>query len=94
MEAIIRRTKKAGIRVALLGMMIPPNYGQAYTDQFREMYPALAKKHRLPLLPFLLKGVAGNSGFNIEDGIHPNPAGHRLIAALVYDFVAKEGLIP
>ena len=93
-EAIIKRARKKGVRVALLGMKIPPNYGMEYFEEFEGIYPALAKKHGLPLLPFLLEGVGGRSEMNLEDGIHPNPAGHERIAESVHSFIVKEGLVP
>ncbi len=93
-EEIIDRARGKGVRVALLGMKIPPNYGMEYFEKFEGMYPALAKKHSLPLLPFLLEGVGGHPEMNLEDGIHPNPEGHRRIAENVHRFVLKEGLLP
>jgi acyl-CoA thioesterase-1 len=64
----------------LAGMQIPPNYGKVYTQQFAAMYPALAEQYKIPLVPFLLQGVAANPKLNIADGIHPNEAGHKILA--------------
>lgn len=76
-----------GVRVALAGMMIPPNYGEEYARDFAAVFPALAEQYDLPFLPFLLEGVAAVEELNQADGIHPNAAGTRKVADLVYDFV-------
>ena len=75
-------------------MKIPPNYGPLYTSQFKDMYPDLARQHKLPLMPFLLKDVAGEKDKNISDGIHPNEEGHQIIAENVHAFLKKEKIIP
>lgn len=77
------------IRVILAGMEIPPNYGSEYAGAFREVFRRLAKKHRIPLIPFLLKDVAGNFALNQPDGIHPNPEGHKVIAGHVLPFILE-----
>jgi len=69
LDAIISRAKRAGARVLLIGMDIPPNYGATYTKQFRDVYPRLAKKYDIALLPFLLEGVAADQ-FQ-PDNLHP-----------------------
>lgn len=76
---MIEMSKAAGARVLLLGMMIPPNYGPVYTAQFRAIYPALAQRYRVPLVPFMLTGVAGIQSLNLGDGIHPNAQGQRIV---------------
>jgi acyl-CoA thioesterase-1 len=75
LDAIIRTSRDAGARVLLLGIDLPPNYGRAYRDRFRAVYSDLAKKHRVPLLPFLLDGVALQPGLMQEDGVHPTAEG-------------------
>jgi acyl-CoA thioesterase-1 len=75
-------------RVVLLGMQAPPNYGAAYAAQFRALFPELAARHHLPLVPFLLEGVAGVPALNQADGIHPTPEGHRVMAATVWKVLA------
>lgn len=79
-EAAIAFCQEKGWRVALTGLEVPPNYGPKYTGDFRRIYPELAKLHGLPILPFLLEGVAGEAEMNIADGIHPNERGHARIA--------------
>ena len=81
---IIERARGRGIAVLLAGMEAPPNFGESYTRQFRAVYPAVAKRYDVPLLPFLLADVAGNPSLNQADGIHPNPKGHRIIADLMW----------
>jgi acyl-CoA thioesterase I len=81
---IIERARGRGIAVLLAGMEAPPNLGATYTRQFRAVYPAVAKRYDVPLLPFLLAGVAGMPSLNQTDGIHPNPHGHRIIADLIW----------
>lgn len=76
-----------GVRVALAGMMIPPNYGEGYARDFAAVFPALAEKYDLPFLPFLLEGVATVEDLNQADGIHPNAEGTRKVADLVYHFI-------
>jgi acyl-CoA thioesterase-1 len=84
LDAIIERARARGAAVLLAGMEAPPNFGASYTRQFRAVYPALAARHRLPLVPFLLAGVAGVADLNQSDGIHPNARGHRVLADLVW----------
>jgi acyl-CoA thioesterase I len=67
--------KAAGARVLLLGMQIPPNYGPEYTQQFRSSYGSVARDKNLPLVPFLLNGIALNPQLMQADGIHPNELG-------------------
>ncbi|MEM9143302.1 MAG: arylesterase [Bacteroidota bacterium] len=71
-------------KIVLAGMLIPPNMGQAYTTEFRAMFPELAEKNRLPLIPFILEGVAGNPELNQKDGIHPTAEGHKIVASNVW----------
>lgn len=84
LAAIIERGQQAGLRVILAGMEAPPNNGPDYTTRFREVYPALARTYSVPLIPFLLDGVAGDSSLNQADGIHPNPEGARRVADTVW----------
>ena len=79
-----------GVAVILAGMKIPPNYGLDYTREFEQIYPALAKRHQVPLVPFLLEGVAAKPELNIGDGIHPNSEGYRLVVDNVLPFVLAE----
>jgi acyl-CoA thioesterase-1 len=81
---IITRAKQRNITVILTGMEAPPNYGQAYTAEFRQAYRDLADEHDVAFVPFYLDGVAGNPNLNIADGIHPNAAGSQIIERTVW----------
>jgi acyl-CoA thioesterase-1 len=70
--------------VLLTGMEALPQYGPTYTAQFHQIYPDLAKQDHVALMPFYLEGVAGNPDLNQADGIHPNPAGARIVEAHVW----------
>ncbi len=89
LRVIVLRTRAAGARVLLVGMKVPPNYGGPYARQFEEVYPRLATELGVPLMPFLLAGVAGEPNLNLADGIHPNPAGHRHVAANLLPYVEE-----
>jgi acyl-CoA thioesterase-1 len=65
-------------------MEAPPNYGVTYTQSFRAVYPEVAKRENVVLLPFLLDGVAGIPRLNQPDGVHPNLAGERIVANNVW----------
>lgn len=71
LDGMIRQSQQAGARVLLLGMRIPPNYGPRYAEGFHDIYISLAKRHRVPLQPFFLDGVATRSELMQRDGIHP-----------------------
>jgi len=81
---IIERTQARGVTVILAGMEAPPNMGEEYTGEFRQVYRDLAKKYKLTLIPFLLEGVAGNREMNQTDGIHPNAAGEKVMTENVW----------
>lgn len=90
-EAIVARARAlpAPPRVLLVGMDALPNMGPEYRRRFQRIYPSLAQRLQLPLVPFLLEGVAGIDSLNQPDGIHPTPEGHRIMAATVWPFVAR-----
>jgi acyl-CoA thioesterase-1 len=70
--------------IVLVGMRAPPNLGFGYARRFREVYPELAEKNDLPLVPFLLEGVAGVGGLNQADMIHPTAKGQQRMADVVW----------
>ncbi len=74
------KAKNPNVKLVLAGMMVPPNMGKAYSDEFKQIFPALAKKNNATLMPFLLEGVGGDEKLNQADGIHPNEAGHKIVA--------------
>jgi acyl-CoA thioesterase-1 len=76
---VIAEAKKRGITVVLTGMEAPPNYGSAYTSEFRQLFKDVAREQRVHFIPFFLEGVAGDPSLNQGDGIHPNPAGAQIV---------------
>lgn len=87
---IIKLAQERKVKILLLGLMMPPNYGKKYTDDFKGMYVTLANTYKIPTLPSFLKGVEGVAAFNQADGIHPNIKGHVAIADNVYAFLSNE----
>ncbi|HEV8240991.1 MAG TPA: arylesterase [Thermoanaerobaculia bacterium] len=83
LRAIVERSRAAGARVLLLGLRVPPSLGGDYARQFAELYPRLARELGVPLVPFMLAGVAGDPDLNLPDGIHPNADGQKRVAAVV-----------
>lgn len=88
LEAIVARLTAAGARVLLAGMRMPPNYGEAFTREFETVFPAVARRANVALVPFLLDGVAADPTLNQADGLHPNAAGHRVIAERLWPHLA------
>jgi acyl-CoA thioesterase-1 len=83
LAATIILAKKQNLKVLLVGMRAPPNYGRAYDGQLAGMFRRLSEKHSVPLLPFLLEGVGGRPELNQADRIHPNEKGHKILAETV-----------
>jgi len=81
---IITRAQARNIKVILTGMEAPPNFGPAYTSEFRGVYRQLAKEHDVVFVPFYLDGVAGIPNLNIADGIHPNAEGSRIVEKTIW----------
>jgi acyl-CoA thioesterase-1 len=81
---IIERAQARHIEVILAGMEAPPNYGRDYIVSFHKVYPTLAKRYGVTLVPFLLQGVAGTETLNQADGIHPTATGARIVADNVW----------
>jgi acyl-CoA thioesterase-1 len=89
LRAIVERCRAAGAKVLLAGMLMPPNYGGAYASGFAAIYPRLAKELGLPLVPFLLEGVAGRPELNQADGIHPTAEGQKRVAQQLEPYLAE-----
>jgi acyl-CoA thioesterase I len=87
LDEIVARLQAAGARVLLAGMRLPPNYGGDYTKEFEAVYPAVARRAKVGLVPFLLDGVAGVPRLNQADGIHPTAAGQQLIADHLWPYL-------
>lgn len=80
--------KNAATKIILAGMQLPPNMGQDYTTEFKTIFPELAEKNNLALIPFLLKDVGGVPELNQADGIHPTVDGHKILAKNVWAVLA------
>lgn len=90
LETIVNEALKSGSNVFLAGMLIPPNYGKDYEEEFKDLFIKVKDKYNLKFMPFLLKGVAGVQELNQADGIHPNEKGHKIIANEVFEFLKDE----
>jgi acyl-CoA thioesterase-1 len=84
LDAMIRRSQSAGAKVLLAGMRVPPNYGPTYTQKFHALYDDLARRYRVPLVPFLMKDVALDEALMQADGIHPNARGQPILLDAVW----------
>jgi acyl-CoA thioesterase I len=91
LQSIIDKVKAKNPQTKLLfaGMQIPPNMGEKYVTEFRNMYGELSEKNSMALIPFLLEGVGGEPALNQEDGIHPTAEGHRIVAENVWRQLEK-----
>ena len=85
LRAIIERCRAEGVEVVLTGMEALPNYGEAYTSEFRTVFRELADEFELVFVPFFLDGVAGDPALNQRDMMHPNAEGARVIAEALWD---------
>ena len=83
------KAKYPEAKLVFAGMQIPPNMGQTYSTEFRNMFGELAEKNSMALIPFLLEGVGGEPELNQEDGIHPTAEGHRIVAENVWKELEK-----
>ena len=83
LRAIVERVRGKGATPLLLGIRLPPNYGQDYAGGFDELYARVAQDLDVAYVPFFMKGVAGVAEKNLPDGIHPTPEGHRILATNV-----------
>jgi acyl-CoA thioesterase-1 len=87
LRQLVQLSLRANSKVLLVGMKIPPNYGLRYTSDFYESYTALAKEFKLPLVPFMLEGVAGNPELMQDDGLHPRADGQQKILANIWKYL-------
>jgi len=83
------RKNEPGVKILLTGMMVPPNMGPDYSQSFMQIFPEVADQKNTNLMPFLLKDVAGETELNLEDGIHPNEKGHRIVAENLWPYIAE-----
>jgi acyl-CoA thioesterase-1 len=87
LEEIITTAQTQGVQVLLCGMEALPLYGWQYTVEFHQVYPGLAQKYQVPLVPFLLDRVIGNADLMSSDGIHPNAEGARVLADNIWPYL-------
>lgn len=78
------------VKIILAGMMVPPNMGEDYGNRFSKIFPEVADSADVKLIPFLLEDVGGIDSLNQDDGIHPNPAGHKILSKNVWNELSKE----
>lgn len=79
LRKMIQMSKQSGAKVLLFGMQIPPNYGQEYAREFKDLYAKLASQENVQLLPFFLSGVASDNSFFQADRIHPNEKAQTIL---------------
>ncbi|CAD6881743.1 Arylesterase precursor (EC 3.1.1.2) [Methylomonas albis] len=84
---IVRRSQKAGAKVLLLGMKIPPNYGKRYVEMFYEIYPQLSTELKIPYVPFILEEVALKPELMQADGLHPNELAQPKVAEKIWRYL-------
>ena len=90
LSAILDRVRESnpGAVLVVAGMKLPPNLGQTYISGFEAIFSELAGEYEAVLIPFLLEDVAGRPDLNQPDGIHPTPAGHKIVAETVWGYLA------
>ena len=84
LAAIIETSERRGVEPILLGMRLPPNYGTSYTTKFQDMYSGLARRYKIPLVPFLLERIAARADYFQLDMVHPTAAAQSLILEEVW----------
>ena len=89
LEKIIKTAQNKNIKVILAGMIAPTSHGLKYKKNFDKIYPDLSKQYNLPLIPFLLEGVALKPELNLIDGMHPNAKGIIIISKTLQEMILK-----
>lgn len=89
-EKMIGLIREQDADIVLAGMLIPPNYGEDYTQAFAKVYPTLARKYELPLIPFFMEGVALEADMMQSDGIHPNKKAQPILMETVWTTLQPE----
>ena len=89
LEEIIKTTLNKKINLILAGMIAPTSHGFSYKKKFDKIFPDLAKKFKIELIPFLLEGVAMKPEFNLSDGIHPNEEGTIIMSRTLEETIIK-----
>lgn len=88
LEKMITLSKSSGAEILLIGMKLPPNYGPAYTNGFKEIYKSLSEKYNIKLVPFLLSGIATQRELMQDDNLHPTTAAQPLMLANIWPQLA------
>jgi acyl-CoA thioesterase-1 len=88
LDAMVEAATRSGARVLLLGMQVPPNYGRRYTERFAGLFDAVATRHGVALVPFLLERIAHDLAYFQDDRIHPNEKAQALIAETAWPALA------
>ncbi|HEY8400543.1 MAG TPA: arylesterase [Cytophagaceae bacterium] len=83
------KNKYPDAQIVLAGMQVPPNMGPEYAKQFSQLYQDIAREEQVHLISFLLEGVAGEPELNLDDRIHPNVEGQKIVADNVWDVLEK-----
>ena len=89
LRAIVQRCQTAGAAVLLLGMKLPPNYGEAYTTEFEAVFARVAEEESVEFIPFFLEGVGGVPAMTMEDGLHPTAQGHQRLQENLYPVLSR-----
>lgn len=89
LEAMLQECLQANAKVLFIGAKLPLNYGKTYRDQFEKIYSDLAAKYEVQFMPFILDGVALNTEYMQQDGLHPNAAGHKIMATNIWEELKK-----
>lgn len=89
LDDLITLAKQEGATVLLVGIRMPPNFGVKYTQPFFQQFDSLAQMHELPLVPFLLEGVAGHPELMMRDGLHPKAEGQIIMLSNVWPILQK-----
>ncbi len=84
LDSMTRMVLETGAEVLLVGMVLPPNYGRRYIEAFTNVFPTVAERHDIPLIPVLLDGIATEESLIQRDGIHPKPEAQPLIVQQVW----------
>ncbi len=79
------RAKYSEVKILLTGIEVPPNMGEAYANDFRQVFKKIAAQNKVVFLPFLLEGVGGEPELNQPDGIHPTAEGQKIVAENVWE---------
>lgn len=87
LNSILVELQRAHTRVLLLGMRLPPNLGPDYVGPYEALFPALAAKYKVPLVPFLLDHVWDNPDLLSPDNLHPNAAGYRVVTQNILPYL-------